>query len=340
MKARCTPFSVASRRPSAAPAGARAPRSARRRSRSACAARRCSGRRSPSAGRCSGSRRISCVRMRARASPFTSIAEQLPHLVHVVARLPLRSGAARGCRSAPSSGSASCAVTPRRSLCWRTMPKSPSFRLRPSHTKTFIGVRSRCSIWPRCSLPSTCEDAGDLAPRDALGPALAGAAQERAAGRRAARTRARGSRARRAVRAHQREGVEDADRARMAVEQLPEVRLAQPAVDARADLDADASRGPPSSGRAAGRGTPGRSRPRRAVGSMRYCEPRLRAGDDLLGGEQLPRPDRCHPPRSRAGRRRRDCGLHPHTLAKRVRAAQRWRRARPVGCYGSPPDKS
>ena len=42
-----------------------------------------------------------------------------------------------------------------------------------------------------------------------------------------------------AVGAHQRERVEDADRARMAVEQLAEVGLAQPAVDARADLDAD-----------------------------------------------------------------------------------------------------
>ena len=42
-----------------------------------------------------------------------------------------------------------------------------------------------------------------------------------------------------AVGAHQRKRVEDADRARMAVEQLAEVRLAQPAVDAAADLDAD-----------------------------------------------------------------------------------------------------
>ena len=31
-------------------------------------------------------------------------AQQLPHLVHVVARLPLRGGARRGCRSGPSSG--------------------------------------------------------------------------------------------------------------------------------------------------------------------------------------------------------------------------------------------
>ena len=41
------------------------------------------------------------------------------------------------------------AVIPRRSLCCRTIPKSPSFSLRLSQTKTFIGVRSRCSICPR-----------------------------------------------------------------------------------------------------------------------------------------------------------------------------------------------
>ena len=42
-----------------------------------------------------------------------------------------------------------------------------------------------------------------------------------------------------AVGAHQREAIEDADRARVPVEEQAEVGLAQPAVDARADLDAD-----------------------------------------------------------------------------------------------------
>jgi hypothetical protein len=46
------------------------------------------------------------------------------------------------------------AVIPRRSLCGRTMPKSPSFRRRPSQTKTFTGVRLRCSNCPRWSFPS------------------------------------------------------------------------------------------------------------------------------------------------------------------------------------------
>src|SRR4026209_2131509 len=40
------------------------------------------------------------------------------------------------------------AVIPRRSLCCRTMPKSPSFRRRSSQTKTFSGVRSRRSVRP------------------------------------------------------------------------------------------------------------------------------------------------------------------------------------------------
>jgi len=39
--------------------------------------------------------------------------------------------------------------------------------------------------------------------------------------------------------AHQRKRVEDANRTRMAVQQLPEVRLAQPAVNSRACLDTD-----------------------------------------------------------------------------------------------------
>src|SRR5262249_5926901 len=41
---------------------------------------------------------------------------------------------------------------------------------------------------------------------------------------------------------HEREGVVDPDRARMPVEQLAEVGLAQPAIDVRADLDADGLR--------------------------------------------------------------------------------------------------
>ena len=141
-------------RPSAGRADGAGPRSARRRSRSASAARRCSGRRSPSGDRCTGGARISPVRIRARASPFTSIPSSCPtwytssracHFGTAPARMSL--GAISGFRVS--------AVIPRRSLCCRTIPKSPSLRLRPSQTNTFIGVRSRWSICPRCSFPST-----------------------------------------------------------------------------------------------------------------------------------------------------------------------------------------
>ena len=68
--------------------------------------------------------------------------QQLPDLIHVVARLPLRRGAARMSLGAVSAFIVR-AVMPRRSLCCRTIPKSPSFSRRPSQTNTFSGVRSR-----------------------------------------------------------------------------------------------------------------------------------------------------------------------------------------------------
>ena len=106
------------------------------------------------------------------------------------------------------------------------------------------------------------EDAGDLAARCRFGPRC------RPARRCALRSPWQRVLERQAVEhlavgAHQREAIEDADRARMAVEQLAEVGLAQPAVLMRADLDADLAgivldrprRSP---------GRPGRSRRRRA----------------------------------------------------------------------------
>ena len=81
------------------------------------------------------------------------------------------------------------------------------------------------------------EDAGDLAPRRGsvhLRPALQVRAQVAVA-----RVLERQVVEHLAVGAHQREAIEDADRARVAVQQQAEVGLAQPAVDARADLDAD-----------------------------------------------------------------------------------------------------
>src|SRR5262249_25771660 len=81
------------------------------------------------------------------------------------------------------------------------------------------------------------EDAGDLAAHLALVPTARVAAEVHAQVA-MARVLERQAVEDSAVREHERERVEDADRARMAVEQLPEVGLAQPAVDARAGLDA------------------------------------------------------------------------------------------------------
>ena len=82
------------------------------------------------------------------------------------------------------------------------------------------------------------EDAGDLAPRRRLGPRLPARCRKRAEIA-VARVLERQAVEHLAVGAHQREAIEDADRARVTVQQQAEVRLAQPAVDARADLDAD-----------------------------------------------------------------------------------------------------
>ena len=81
------------------------------------------------------------------------------------------------------------------------------------------------------------EQAGDLAAHDGLGPAATGAVQERA---QVPMTRVLEHQAVEDpfVGSRQRELVEDLDRARVAVQQLAEVRLAQPAVDVPADLDA------------------------------------------------------------------------------------------------------
>ena len=82
------------------------------------------------------------------------------------------------------------------------------------------------------------QDAGDLPACDRLFPPAAGALQ---IGAEIALARVLEGEAveRRPVVAHDDEGVVDRDRARVIVEQLAEVRLADPAVDAAADLDAE-----------------------------------------------------------------------------------------------------
>ncbi len=114
----------------------------------------------------------------------------------------------------------------------------------------------------------------------------------------------------------QRESVEHSDGARVAVEQLPEVRLTQPAVDTGADLDAQHF------------GNVARSS--EAVGEVHLTEPafaeqpvdrvpegRLGTFDDLAGAQQLGRP--------RGGRAARRRG---------VRRATGWRRSMNAGAAG------
>ena len=137
-----------------------APRSSRRRSRSACAARRCTGGRSPSGDRCSGDGGSPRVRIRSLASPLISMPEQLPDLIHVVARLPLgrraREQIAR--RGHPvhrvRGDAARVALLPRDPEV-AELQLGPPCRRRASQTNRFIGVRSRCSVWPRWSFRST-----------------------------------------------------------------------------------------------------------------------------------------------------------------------------------------
>lgn len=103
------------------------------------------------------------------------------------------------------------------------------------------------------------------------------------------------------VRLRQREGVVDADRARMAVEDLPEVGLAQPPVDALADLDTedrrDDGRAPEPSGEIDLAEPALAEQPFDAV-----LEPRLGAGDDLPRLDQVPPVLEPGGDRPRAGR--------------------------------------
>ena len=100
------------------------------------------------------------------------------------------------------------------------------------------GVRSRCSSWPRCSLPSTSRMPAISRRTARLGPSFLRPRCRKATEITVlARTRAPGSRGRVASPRIMRKGVEHANRARMVVEQLAEVRFAQPSVDPRADLE-------------------------------------------------------------------------------------------------------
>jgi hypothetical protein len=136
-------------------------------------------------------------------------------------------------------------------------------------------------------LPEDLQNARDLAPRDAFPPLLAGPLQEPPEVA-LARVFEREAVQNGAIRPQERERVEDADRPGMPVEQLPEVRLAQPSVDPLAGLDANDARNVPGSiepGRQVG--LPESALANQAIDAV--MEPRLRADDHLRGHEQEPR---------------------------------------------------
>ena len=93
---------------------------------------------------------------------------------------------------------------------------------------------------PAMQLAEDLQDAGDFAPDRGFGESTLAPLQKGAevAVRRVLERQGIEQRAGRGRAAEQRKAVVDPDRARMAVEQMTEVRLAHPAVDAGADLDA------------------------------------------------------------------------------------------------------
>ena len=94
---------------------------------------------------------------------------------------------------------------------------------------------------PAVQLPEHVQDPGNLAPHGALGPAPLGTMQVCAE---VSMPRVLECEVVKdlAIGPHQRKRVEHPDGARMTIEELPEVRLAQPSVNARTHLDADGLR--------------------------------------------------------------------------------------------------
>jgi hypothetical protein len=99
----------------------------------------------------------------------------------------------------------------------------------------------RCEVamerLPAMQLAQHLEDAGNFAPRRRFTPSRAAAPEERAEIS-VARILEHQAIQDPSVLAHQRKRIVDGDGARMTVEQLPDVRLTQPAVDVARDLDA------------------------------------------------------------------------------------------------------
>jgi hypothetical protein len=140
---------------------------------------------------------------------------------------------------------------------------------------------------PAVQLSQHLEDARDLPPRHRLRPSLARAPQEGAQVALACVLQGQAVEDA-AFRRQERERVEDPDGPGVAVQELAEVGLAHPTVDPLADLDADR-----------GRNARQRAEPAREVRLAEptfpeqaphpVAHPALRAGDDLVGREEMAR---------------------------------------------------
>ena len=207
------------------------------------------------------------------------------------------------------------AVMPRVSLCCRANPEVaelqpharrplPAIADEQVHRRQ-VAVQRLAAMQP----PQDVEDAGNLAAHGRLGPAFLRAAEER--GEIAVpRIFERKVVQHLPVGAHERKHVVHADRARVPAEQLAEIRLADPAVHARAHLEAHDLRDVGGAADALRQErlaeSPFSDQPFDAV-----AQPRLRALDDLPWHEQRSATHRGHVDRPRRPRRRAgDCVRH------------------------------
>ena len=218
-----------------------------------------------------------------RGASLHEHSEQLADLVDVVARLPLGGHAREDvARNAPRVQRARGDAAPVALVADDAEVaelQGPALADEDVHRRE-IPVEHLAAV----ELAEHFEDAGDLAARGPLGPALPGAVEVRA---QVAVPRVLEGEAVEdaAVLARQRKRVEDADRALVAREELAEVGLLQPAVDVHARLDRDDGRDREGAGDAGGEvGLAEASLAEEAVDAV--LEPRLGALDDLLGKQQ------------------------------------------------------
>lgn len=188
---------------------------------------------------------MSAARQRAnvvRANPLLRIpvdqhAQQLSDLIHVVARLPFgnraREDVARRCHGVHCVGGdpAFIALLP-------DDAEVAELEMRAVAHEHVDGREIAVQHLPTVQLPEHVENPGNLASHGALGPALLGAMQVCAE---VSMPRVLECEVIQdlPIRPHQRKRVEHADCARMTIEELPEVRLAQPSVNPWTHLDAD-----------------------------------------------------------------------------------------------------